>query len=30
VRDSETRSVRNETTFSAAMTMDGGVGQGMW
>ena len=30
IRDTETRQVRNETTFNGAMTMDGGVGQGIW
>ncbi|MFO1016075.1 MAG: hypothetical protein U1E03_00630 [Hyphomonadaceae bacterium] len=30
IRDTETRAVRSETTFSGAMTMDGGVGQGVW
>jgi len=30
IRDTETRAVRNETTFNGAMTMDGGVGQGVY
>jgi hypothetical protein len=30
IRDSEMREARSETTFNAAMTMDGGVGQGVW
>jgi hypothetical protein len=30
LRDAETREVRTETTFNGAMTMDGGVGQGVW
>ncbi len=30
IRDVETREARRETTFSSAMTMDGGVGQGAW
>lgn len=30
IRDTETRTTRTETTFNAAMTMDGGVGQGVW
>lgn len=30
IRDTETRTVRAETTFNGAMTMDGGVGQGVW
>lgn len=30
IRDAETRTTRSETTFNAAMTMDGGVGQGVW
>lgn len=30
VRDTETRAARSETTFNGAMTMDGGVGQGVW
>lgn len=30
IRDAETREVRAETTFNGAMTMDGGVGQGVW
>ena len=30
IRDTETRTTRSETTFNAAMTMDGGVGQGVW
>lgn len=30
IRDSEMRASRTETTFSGAMTMDGGVGQGVW
>ena len=30
IRDTETRHTQTETTFNAAMTMDGGVGQGVW
>lgn len=30
IRDAETRESRRETTFSATMVMDGGVGQGVW
>jgi hypothetical protein len=30
IRDTETRTTQSETTFNAAMTMDGGVGQGVW
>lgn len=30
IRDAETRQVRSETTFNGAMTMDGGVGAGVW
>lgn len=30
IRDTETRERRAETTFNGAMTMDGGVGQGVW
>ena len=30
IRDSEMRASRTETTFNGAMTMDGGVGQGVW
>ena len=30
IRDTETRATRTETTFNGAMTMDGGVGQGVW
>lgn len=30
IRDTETRTTQTETTFNAAMTMDGGVGQGVW
>jgi hypothetical protein len=30
VRGSEQREARTETTFNGAMTMDGGVGQGVW
>lgn len=30
IRDTETRQARSETTFNGAMTMDGGVGQGVW
>jgi hypothetical protein len=30
IRDSEVRQARTETTFNGAMTMDGGVGQGVW
>lgn len=30
VRETATREARRETTFSGAMTMDGGVGQGIW
>ena len=30
VRDTEERATRTETTFNGAMTMDGGVGQGVW
>ncbi len=30
IRDTETRMTRTETTFNGAMTMDGGVGQGVW
>jgi hypothetical protein len=30
IRDTHTREARSETNFSAAMTMDGGVGQGIW
>jgi hypothetical protein len=30
IRDTETRAVRAETTFNSAMTMDGGVGQGVY
>ncbi len=30
IRDTETREARTETTFNGAMTMDGGVGQGVW
>ena len=29
-RDTETRTTQSETTFNAAMTMDGGVGQSVW
>jgi hypothetical protein len=30
IRDTEMREARSETTFNGAMTMDGGVGQGVW
>lgn len=30
IRDTETRTTQTETTFNGAMTMDGGVGQGVW
>ncbi len=30
IHDTQTREARSETNFSAAMTMDGGVGQGIW
>ncbi len=30
IRETETRQVARETTFNGAMTMDGGVGQGVW
>ena len=30
IRDTETRTTQTETTFNAAMTMDGGVGQSVW
>ncbi len=30
IRDTEMRAARTETTFNGAMTMDGGVGQGVW
>jgi hypothetical protein len=30
IRDTEMREARRETTFNGAMTMDGGVGQGVW
>jgi hypothetical protein len=30
IRDTEMREARTETTFNGAMTMDGGVGQGVW
>jgi len=30
IRDTETRAARAETTFNGAMTMDGGVGQGVY
>jgi len=30
IRDTEMREARSETTFSGAMTMDGGVGQGVY
>jgi hypothetical protein len=30
IRDSEMRAARTETTFNGAMTMDGGVGQGVY
>ena len=30
IRDTATREVRAETTFNGAMTMDGGVGGGVW
>jgi hypothetical protein len=30
IRDTETRTTQSETTFNASMTMDGGVGQGVW
>ncbi|MCC6787858.1 MAG: hypothetical protein IT547_08470 [Hyphomonadaceae bacterium] len=30
IRDTEARTTQTETTFNAAMTMDGGVGQSVW
>ena len=30
IRDTEMRAARTETTFSGQMTMDGGVGAGVW
>jgi hypothetical protein len=30
IRDTDTRMTRSETTFNGAMSMDGGVGQGVW
>lgn len=30
IRDTEMREARSETTFTGAMVMDGGVGQGVW
>lgn len=30
IRDTEMREARTETTYNGAMTMDGGVGQGVW